>query len=246
MADDVTVPQQTPAPSTAGEATAPTVEELQAQLAERDRALQEREHDLKVYKDTLAALGSERQPVRREEPASSARPVPQNDADYAKELAQETGYPVEQIAPYIPVIRGVLRRDAAPVMNVLGGMANRMVDLETRLTVQDYKEIEQEIGKVQREYQSRGTYLHPRDAAEIARARKAPEIERRRAEEAQRQQREAHLAAETNEPTAGSVQKAGPSPIKKQPPPKTRAEIMKLPPAERDKALEDALNQVEF
>src|SRR5438046_2480969 len=189
MADDVTVPGQTPALPTADDATGPTVEELQAQLAERDRALQERERDLKVYKDTLTALGSEREP-RREEPVRQAPQVlPQNDQDYAKELAQELGYPVDQVAPYVPQIRGVLRRDAQPVMNVLGGMANRMVDLETRLTVQDYKEIEQEIGKVQREYQQRGTYLHPRDAAEIARARKAPEIEQRRATEAQRQQR---------------------------------------------------------
>ena len=57
MADDVTVPGQTPALPTADDATGPTVEELQAQLAERDRALQERERDLKVYKDTLTALG---------------------------------------------------------------------------------------------------------------------------------------------------------------------------------------------
>ena len=153
---------------------------------------------------------------------------------------------MDQVAPYVPLIRGVLRRDAQPVMNVLGGMANRMVDLETRLTVQDYKEIEQEIGKVQREYQQRGTYLHPRDAAEIARARKAPEIERRRAEESQRQQHEAHVAAGTSEPVGGGQQKAGPSPIKRQSPPKTRAEIMRLPPAEREKALAEALENTEF
>src|SRR5207253_898640 len=158
---------------------------------------EEREHDLKVYKDTLAALGT-REP-RHEEPVRQAtQALPQSDADYVAELAKETGYPVEQIAPYVPLFRGMLRRDAQPVMNVLGGMANRMVELETRLTVQDYKEIEQEIGKVQREYQARGTFIHPRDAAEIARARKAPEIEQRRAAEAQRQQHEAHVAAGTS------------------------------------------------
>src|SRR5438046_2434363 len=189
MADNETVPQPTPALPADGEATGtPTVEELQAQLAEERRQREEREHDLKVYKDTLAALGT-REPRHEEPVRQAAQPIPQNDQDYAKELAQELGYPVDQVAPYVPLIRGVLRRDAQPVMNVLGGMANRMVDLETRLTVQDYKEIEQEIGKVQREYQQRGTYLHPRDAAEIARARKAPEIEQRRATEAQRQQR---------------------------------------------------------
>ena len=70
MADDVTVPGQTPALPTADDATGPTVEELQAQLAEERRQREEREHDLKVYKDTLAALGTRE--ARHEEPVRQA------------------------------------------------------------------------------------------------------------------------------------------------------------------------------
>ena len=64
MADDVTVPGQTPALPTADDAMGPTVEELQAQLAERDRALQEREHDLKVVRQLVKDLDSDDPAVR--------------------------------------------------------------------------------------------------------------------------------------------------------------------------------------
>src|SRR5205823_12155966 len=87
----------------------PTIEELTAQLAEERRLRAEQDRDLKVYKDTLTALGSGTQTARgREDPLpGAAPPSPPNDADYVRELARETGYAEDQLAPYVPVIRAV-------------------------------------------------------------------------------------------------------------------------------------------
>jgi len=65
----------------------------------RSVAAWEREHDLKVYKDTLAALGT-REP-RHEEPVRQAtQPLPQNDQDYARSWRRSLA---------IPWIRSLLR-----------------------------------------------------------------------------------------------------------------------------------------
>jgi len=72
------------------------------------------------------------------------------------------------------------------------------------------------------------------------------EIERPSCEESQRQQHEAHVRRGHERAHLGRSAKGSPSPIKKQPPPKTRAEIHASSAAEREKALAEALENTEF
>jgi len=111
---------------------------------------------------------------RHEEAGAPGDTAPSaDDQDYAKELAQELGYPVDQSLPTCPDPRRPQTR-CPPVMNVLGGMAKSHGG--PRDAPQPFRTTGDRAGdrEVQREYQQRGTYCTLATAAEIARARKAP------------------------------------------------------------------------
>lgn len=236
MADDDI---QTPPPDE------PTIESLRADL-ERERQQNQ------LYKDTLSALGSGRPaeppPVQQDQPPPPAQPAATSDADLVARVARETGLPADQLGPWVPVIRSLLRAEAEPVMQTLVGVAQKTVDLEAQLTIDDWKIIGKETRKIMTDYRRRGLYIDPKDAADIARSRKAPELTAAHDTAADESQRARSTAAATSSATSGgATQTAGPKATKTSPPkPTSRADIERLPAADRLKAIEDALGDSRF
>ena len=238
MADDDDTQQATEQPVEQPPAE-PTLDELRAQL-DQERAQN------KLYKDTLAALGSgsSPQPGRTESPSPTAAGAP-SDAQLLTEIAKETGFDEATLAPHLNVFRAMLRREATPVINTILGLADRQSRMEARFTVKDWDKIEKEANKVATEYRNRGVMLSYEDAAALAKARLGPVLEAAHSEEQESQQRERATAARTSGETRGT-QKPGPSPNKTPARPKTKEEIERLPREEREKALTEALGDVGF
>lgn len=236
-------PDQPPAPEPPPEDPAAELERLRNE----NRRYADRE---KIYNDTLEALGRNREtpsPGGATAPGPGVSSVsPATDHDMIRAIAQETGLDEASVEPYVRVARAAFNRLAAPAVSTLVGLADNQSRLEARLSVEDWKDIEDETVKIVNQYRSRGVFLDYKSASEIARSRIAPrKAAQRDVDAAVDQNRRTHAATVTTPSpraidTAGSRSRATPSR------PLSAQEIAALPKDQRDKALEEALKDATF
>lgn len=168
-------PESTPEPSP--EPEAPTLESLQAEL-ETER------HARKLYEETLASLQSSRVPSTAASSAGPTAPagdpvVPNVGLSRAaiERIKAKTGMASDdEVGAALRWVTPLFEELAGPVVGYLGALADVADRHEARLSVEGYKELEEDVEKAVAAARARGSHLPRTELAQLERAKRLPKL----------------------------------------------------------------------
>jgi hypothetical protein len=204
-------PEPTPEPTP--EAEPETAEDLRA-------ALDEERHARKMYEETLASLQNARGAATA---ASSSAPASGGGAadPYVasmgitradvERIKAEAGLSTdEEVAAAVRWAKPIMEALARPLVGYLGALADVADRHEARLSVDGYKELEAEVEEEVAKMRAKGSHLPRTELAQLARAKKLPQLLKKEAADKKAAKAE-QRAARASDAIETSTQKVGPT-----------------------------------
>lgn len=190
MADEhpVDEPIEAPPPVAAAE-PAPDASPEVPDVATLQAELEEAKHAQKLYEDTLASLSAARAPAA---PPASNAPGAGGAAYYPNDpvvpqiglarseierIKQEAGLSSdEEVAAAVRWARPIMEALAKPLVGYIASLADIADRHEARLSVEGYQDLQEEVEKEVAAMRARGSHLPRTELAQIARAKKLPQL----------------------------------------------------------------------
>jgi hypothetical protein len=249
MADETPIETPAPEPEVVEPETPPSVEELQAQLAEEREAR-------KLYEDTLKSLSGASPSATASHAAppqtaasSYAPPPPQGglSREALDRIRHATGLASDDdVLAWVKVAGPIFEEMARPAVSAIVNLMDQQDKLSAKLSIDGYKELEESIESEILSQRQRGIMLPRAEVAQLVRAKKLPELLAKEQERKAVERKSRSQAARAGAMESGSLEKAGPSPTKTS----TRRDldaIKALPTREdRMKALEELAGNTSF
>jgi hypothetical protein len=192
-----------------------TVESLKADL-------EQARHERQMYEETLASLQNARGAATA---ASSAATAPGSAGGAAdpyvasmgitradvERIKAEAGLSSdEEVAAAVRWAKPIMEALARPLVGYLGALADVADRHEARLSVDGYKELEAEVEEEVAKMRAKGSHLPRTELAQLARAKKLPQLLKKEAADKKAAKAE-QRAARASDAIETSTQKVGPT-----------------------------------
>jgi hypothetical protein len=192
-----------------------TVESLRADL-------EQARHERQMYEETLASLQNARGAATA---AASTATAPGSVGVAADPYVSDSGITRsgmdrikaqtgldsdEAVISWIRIIGPILEEKARPLVGYLGALADVADRHEARLSVEGYKELEQEVEEEVAKMRAKGSHLPRTELAQLARAKKLPQLLKKEAADKKAAKAE-QRSARASDAIETSTQKVGPT-----------------------------------